>query len=398
MLILVTVVALTAIQPAAKALPPIAEPNWETWQSAAPDAKRRASEAWATLCSHRPEREYKTEAEQQQAERSVDAAYKTLEAIPQATCAAGASLMRNSKDDWERIMIASTIKQLEKDKGEPFLVWALARATKVDATFEPVFYSARELASKRRPEYLPAVFSMLHVHDGQLNLPLHAWAIPSSECLAYVFLSYGRDVIPYLYPMLKHDDPFVRNNAAIVLGYFMDRNAKPALLEMLRADDVGSAGAAFALGQLGAEDTIKPITQMLGSLELRSRFCAAHALYEIGSTDALPALEAAISKEKHEDVRNEMRAAIEHLLSRRKPLDRSLPKQSKAELQQALDEAERANGLQGDIESISASAGRENLKQLEQIRLQSTHVMSDLGNKWFRRWTQVIKSVSRRAD
>jgi hypothetical protein len=80
MLILVIGIALTAIQPAAKALPPIAEPNWETWQSAAPDAKRRASEAWATLCTDRPEREYKSEADQKQAERSVDAAYKTLEA------------------------------------------------------------------------------------------------------------------------------------------------------------------------------------------------------------------------------------------------------------------------------------------------------------------------------
>jgi hypothetical protein len=296
MLILLLGLVLTAIQPTAKALPPIAEPNWETWQGAAPDAKRRASEAWATLCNHRPEREYKTEAEQQQAERIVDAAYKTLEAIPQATCAAGASLMRNSKDDWERIMIASTIKQLEKDKGEPFLVWALARATKVDATFEPVFYSAYELASKGRPEYLPAIFSILHAHDVQLNLPLHAWA------------------------------------------------------------------------------------------------------NEIGSKDALTALEAAMSKEKHEDVRNEMRAAIDHLRAEGKPLDKGRPKLSKAELQQALDEAERANGLQGDIDSITASAGRDNLKQLEQIRLRSTHVMSDLGNKWFRRWTQVIKSISRRAD
>ena len=70
---------------------------------------------------------------------------------------------------------------------------------------------------------------------------------------------YGREVIPYLYPMLKHDTRTLRRNAAIVLGYFMDKNAKPVMLEMLKANDIGSGGAAFALGQLGVPEAIMPI-------------------------------------------------------------------------------------------------------------------------------------------
>ena len=348
------------------------------------------------LSHHRPDRAYKTKDEKREAEERVDAAYKTLDANPDAACAAGAALVRTTKDDWERIMIATTIKLIGADKGEPFLLWALAKATTVDSTFEPVIGIACELASRQRPEYLPAIFSVLRAHDAHIYLPLHSWYIPANECLFYVFVRYGREVIPYLYPMLGHVDPYVRRNAAMMLGFFMDKRAQPVFLEMLKADDVGSSGAAFALGQLGDEAAIAPITQLLKSPEARSRFSAAYALFEIGSKTSLPALEAALSREKEESLRQEMTSAIEHIRMLSKPQPEGRPKLRDGELQKALDEAERANGLDGDIEAIAASAGPDQLKQLEVIRLGSTTVMSDRGNKRFRRWTEVIKTIQER--
>ena len=209
---------------------------------------------------------------------------------------------------------------------------------------------------------------------------------------------YGLEVIPFLYPMLKHDDPYVRRNAAIVLGYFMDKSAKPFMLEMLKANDVGSGGAAFALGQLGARDAVKPIAGLLKNPDARTRFWAAYALYEIGSKDALPALEAAVANEKDESARQEMTEAIKHIGAGPKPLGDGKPKLGKAELKKMLDDAENGNGLDGDVESIAASAGPEELKQLDEIRLRSTNVPSDKGNQWFRRWTEVIKTIRRRSD
>ena len=167
MIILLTALAFASIdQLPGKALPSIKEPDWDTWKGADPGAKAKATEAWAILCQHRPDREYKNEVEQRDAEKRVEAAYKSLEANPTAACAAGAAAIRASKDDWERIMIATAVRQLGGDQGEPFLLWVMAKATVVDATFEPVFGMASDLASKRRPEYLPAIFSMLRCMRG----------------------------------------------------------------------------------------------------------------------------------------------------------------------------------------------------------------------------------------
>ena len=399
MFILLAALAFAAIeQLPGKDLPSIKEPDWNAWRAAAPDAKEKANEAWAILSHHRPDHEHKTKDERRQAEERVDAAYKSLEANRIGACAAGAALIRASRDDWERIMIATTIKQLEGNKGDAFLLWAMANATTVEVAFEPVFVIAGELASTRRPQYLPAIFSVLRAHEGHVELPLHSWSIPTQECLFYVLGRYGREVIPYLYPMLKHNDPYVRRNAAIVLGYFMDKSAKPVMLEMLKANDIGSGGAAFALGQLGATDAIKPVAVLLKNPDAGTRFWAAFALFEIGSKDALPALEAAVANEKDEHARQEMTIAIAHVQRSPKPLGDGSPKLEKAELRKVLDKAEKANGLTGDVESIAASAGPEQLKQLEEIRLNSMNIPSDHGNKWFRQWTEVIKTIRRRSE
>ena len=58
----------------------------------------------------------------------------------------------------------------------------------------------------------------------------------------------------------------------------------------------------------------------------------------------------------------------------------------KEDLSKALDEADRANGLEGDAEGIATSAGPEELDRLVEIRRKTLGIPSDLGNKWFRRW------------
>ena len=144
-----------------KDLPSIREPDWNAWKVAPAEAKAKATEAWAVLRDHRPDREYNTKDERREAEQRIAAAYKELEANQIAACAAGSRSIRASKDDRERIMIATTIKQLGGIKGNVFLLWAMANAASVDAAFEPVFSIAGELAGIRRPEYLPAIFSVL---------------------------------------------------------------------------------------------------------------------------------------------------------------------------------------------------------------------------------------------
>jgi hypothetical protein len=397
-LVIAAALALSASELPGKALPPIKEPEWTAWKDAGEEARRRAAKAWEVLGEYHPDRQYETAARRREAEEAVDAAYKALDADKAAACAVGVELMRASQDDWERLMIATTVGQLGGEKGEPFLLWAMANAKAVDQAFEPVYEIAGSLAARHRPEYLPAVFSILRAHEGSISLRLHSWTIPTQECLFYVIARYGRDIVPYLYPMLEHPDPYVRRNAAIVLGYFLDQRAEPALMKMLAANDVGSGGAAFALGELGDREAAGPIARLLKNPDARTRFWAAYALYEIGSKDSLDELKAAADREKDQAARQEMMAAIEQSRAGRKPLPDGARKLGKEDLSKALDEADRANGLAGDVEGIATSAGPEELERLEEIRRKAMGVPSDLGNKWFRRWTGVLKAIRRRSN
>jgi hypothetical protein len=398
MLSLIPLLALAASEPAMKELPPVKEPDWNTWKDVDLKAKRQAMEAWAVLREHRPHQKFKTAAERREAENKVEVAYNALDGKPRAACATGSELLRTTKDDWERLMVATTVSQLGGERGEPFLLWAMAKSNTVDDSFEPIFEIACKLAAKRRPGYLPALFLMLRTHEGHIYLRLHSWYIRTHECLYYVFGRYGREVIPYLRPMLQHKDAYVRRNAAIVLGFFMDKPSKPALLKLLEANDIGSGGAAFALGELGAAEAVKPVAQLLKNTEARTRFWAAYALYEIGSKDALPALVTRLKEEKDKATREEMQAAIEHLRSDPKPFGTGARKLGTEELRDALQAAKKANGLAGDVEAIAASAGRAELDQLEEIRQKTMGIPSDMGNKWFQRWTAAIKAVQRRLD
>lgn len=380
-------------------LPPIPEPDWAAWKAPSDlNIKSQITEAWQVLSEHRPHHQYLTKEDQHRAEAKVNESYATLDAHPQAACAVGVQLLRNARDDWLRLMIASTVSDMGGEKGEPFLPWAMASSKSVDETFEPVFATACWLAEKRRPEFLPAMFLMLRAREGSIFLPRHSWYIPTHDCMFYVFGRYGRDVIPYLYPMLRKDDPYLRRNAAFVLGYFMDKQALPALLRMLDANDVGSGGAAFAIGQLGQVDAAPRIARLLKNRDSRTRFWGAHALYELGSETVLPELQDALKIEKDDDTRGEIEEAINYIRANDTSQNPRGKKLTKRQLNAALEKAIGSNGLDGDVKGIAASAGPEELPAIEELRLKCMMVPSDRGHKWFRNWSDTIKTVSRRCD
>ena len=397
MSILLAALLILADPAATKPLPPVVEPNWAAWSAGPPEADREVAAAWKVLREARIDRQYKDRDERQAAMDRVDAAHKTLEDHPDAACAAGAQLLRTTDDDWERLMAASTLTLIGKEKGEPFLVWAMAKSQSVDPTFEASYAMACHLADRHQPGDLPALFLMLRAHDGKVFLFLHSWYIPTPDCLCYVFGRYGREVLPYLRPMLGHDDPYVRRNAAIVLGYFGDQESRPELIRVLKANDVGSGGAAATLGTLGATEVVGEIAALLDYPDPLTRFWTAFGLYELASKDALPALERRLEKETEEPVKQEIQAAIAYLRADAPIFGANGNKLEPAALAEALAAAEADNGLRADFAAIAASAGPNDLDALERIRVRTTHVPSDLGNRRFHDWTNVINAVRRRA-
>lgn len=383
-----------------KPLPPVTEPNWAAWNDQNdPKTKSQLLNAWQVLSEHRPDHEYATRDDERRARKKVSESYAVIDAHPKAACAVGAGLLRNSTDDWQRVMIANTISDLGGEKGKPFLLWAMATSKSVDETFEPNYETAYWLAEERNPKFLPAMFLMLRAHEGSIYLPLHSWHIPTHDCMFYVMGRYGRGVIPYLYPMLTNDDPYVRRNASFVLGYFMDKQAIPTLLKMLDDNDIGSGGAAFALGQLGYEEAAPNIARLLKNADTRTRFWGAYALYELGSTSALPELEDAMKIEKDENTRMEMNVTIEHIRAGGTPLNPNVKKLTKQEVQDTLNQILSGHDFESEnLEGIAAAAGSDELVILEKIRLKCMKNSSDMGHKWFRKWSHVIKTVYRRCD
>lgn len=383
-----------------KPLPGVVEPDWNAWAGSKPEPGSKlageVSWAWATLREARADRNYATPEDRSAAVERVGAAHEVIDKNPGPVCAEGAAIVRSSADDWERLMVSSTMASADPEKSAPFVSWAMARAKSVDLAFEPVYEQARALALHHDPADLPAIFAILRAHDGAIHLQLHAWFISTHDCLFYVFGRYGRDAIPYLRGMLGHEDPYVRRNAAMVLGSFFDDASKPALLKMLASDDVGSGGAAFALGEMNVAEAVEPIARLLDNPDPRTRFWAAYALFEINRKEAMPALERRLPLETDDDARGEIEAAIEHLKGAAPVLGAGGPKLNAEALRAELQAADDANGLEGDVEAIARSATPADLETLERIRVKATNVPSDLGNRQFHAWTAVIKAVRRR--
>lgn len=116
-----------------------------------------------------------------------------------------------------------------------------------------------------------------------------------------------------LLPLLRDRDEFVRQESAYALGETRSRRASAELLIILekeKADGVRAA-AVVALGLIGDEVAVVPLTQMLGGGKKKKenefiRRAAARALGQIGSRAAVPSLIAALSDERAPgDVRRE---------------------------------------------------------------------------------------------
>jgi hypothetical protein len=391
---LLTALLLAAfLQASAPPAPQVKEPDWNTWASVDKASRQSTLNAWTVLREFRPERSLANTEDQRGALSLVDGAYKFLNAHKEAACAAGADLLHATRDDWERLTIASTIADLDAGRGEPFLLWAMATTRDIDSSFQGLFPDAFRLAGRHRPEVLPALAAMLRVRDASVRLPVSSWDIPAHEAVFYIYAHYGRDAIGALRQALTDADPYTRRNAAFVLGQFMDVASKPRLLQMVASDDVGGDGAAFALGELGAVEALVPISARLQRPDPRGRFWAAWALFDLGSPQAVPALEQAIAREKDDIVRGQMQAAVQFIQSGADPLPK-VARLSRTALDTALDDALAGRGW-SDLAAIAVSAGPEDLDRLERLRDLSMQTLSQEGNVAFKQLSLIIKLLRR---
>lgn len=375
-----------------KPLPTLAEPNWNTWPLPTRQIGEQVQAAWKTLREHRPEKQYATPEEGQAAAKGVEAAYQVLEQHAEAACAVGAYYLARTQDDWERLMIGGTLLSLDEQKGEPFFVWSLWKSGAVDPLFPAVFHDACFVAEAQRVSDLPGLFWILKTQKGAVFLPEYNWVIPTHDCLFYVFGRFGQEAVPYLRTALRDPDPYVRRNAAVVLGYFLDQESKPELLAMLKAGGVPALGAAFALGELGSREAIPELLKLLSVKEPTDRLWAIYALYEIRAEETLPHLERALAAEQDARVQQELTAAIEHIKTKGVS---SVQPLTPEELQKILGEAEKTIVPDLPFERIGATVTGQHLPQLIRIRRLAIDEISDEGHQEFQEWHKVLKAALR---
>lgn len=91
------------------------------------------------------------------------------------------------------------------------------------------------------------------------------------------------------------DNPEIRRYLTLVLGYTRDREAVPALLELLRtAESEERIYALWALGAIGDPAALAPVRAELESSDAGLRKTAAYALGELGLPEAAPRLRVAL--------------------------------------------------------------------------------------------------------
>ena len=374
-----------------KPIPAVPEPDWSTWTLPTREIGEKVQAAWKVLREHRPEKQYATPEESQAAGKSVEAAYALLEEHADASCAVGVYYLQRTKDDWERLMIGGTLLSLNEAKGEPFFVWALSKSAAVDALFPAVFHDACFVAEAQRVSDIGGLLWVLKTQQGAVMLPEYNWVIPTHDCLFYVFGRFGPEVVPYVRTALRDPDPYVRRNAAVVLGHFLDHQSQPELMQMLKAGGVPALGAAFALGEFGSRQAVPDLIRMLNAETPTDRLWAIYALYEIRAPETLPAIEKALTTEADERVQQELKAAIAHI----KTPDAGVQPLTADELGKILAEAEKAIIPDLPFDRIKATVGKEHLPQLIRIRRLAIDEVSDEGHQEFQDWQRVLKSALR---
>ena len=132
---------------------------------------------------------------------------------------------------------------------------------------------------------------------------------------------------PVLIPLLNDKDRFVRQEVAYALGSLHNRRAVAVLVERLRSDkeDGVRGAAAVALGKIGDEEAVVALAQVVSPASGSPRAerkrktkenvfvlrAAAHALGEIKSRAAVPALIEALSNDSLDtDIRREAAQAL----------------------------------------------------------------------------------------
>lgn len=374
-----------------KPIPAAKEPDWATWALPTREIGEQVQAAWKVLRENRPENQPADPTAAKAVADRVEQAYQALETSANASCAVGAYYLQRTQDDWERLMIAGTMLSLDEAKAEPFFTWSMSKSAAVDKLFPAVFHDACFVAEAQKVEDLAGLMWVLKTHEGAVMLPEYNWVIPTHDCLFYVFGRFGTDAIPYLRTALRDQDPYVRRNAAVVLGYFLDHESKADLLALLKAGGVPALGAAFALGELGAKEALPELVKMLGAQTPNDRLWAVYALYEIKAAEAVPALEKALTVEADERVQQELKAAVEHI----KTNTAAVQPLTADELAKILGEAEKAIIPDLPFDRIGASVQASHLPQLIRIRRLAIDEISDEGHQEFQDWQKILKSAAR---
>lgn len=346
---------------------------------------------WSELLRHRPDRPTSDPAA---AARDVAELQARLAKDPTSSAAAGEALFRESKDGVERVMLGVYLRALDRPRGEPLLVEALGALEDVDPLFPTAYGLAREWASTRQERFLPGILSVFKARRGRIKLPDGDAHVETPECMAYVALAWGEEILAHVRPLLEAKDPYVRRNAAFALGLLFDDASRAALEKRLEDGGPAAGGAAFALGELGARDVAPKLFAKLADPLPENRFWAAAALYELRALDALPRLKEALKGERDEEVRGELSAVIEYLDRGAPPFSAGSAALPPAELEAALREAERLKGYDASrAKAIAASAGKQDLPALKRVRAASTEIPTAGGPSRFRVWGAAIKEV-----
>ena len=378
----------------ASAPPDAPEPDPAAWPGTPSPA---LTETWTALLAFRPDRRYPDAAAEAAARREVAGLQARLAVDPAASGSAGAALYRRSADPVARVMIGLYLYRLDRPRGEPFVLHALAALEDADPVFPTAYALAREWAASGQDRFRPGILSVFKARRGRILLPEGDGHVETPECMAYVMLAGGPELVPDVRRLLRHPDPYVRRNAAFALGQLFDDASGPALERQLAAGGTPAGGAAFALGELGRRDAVPALAARLSDPMAENRFWAAYALVELRAVDALPRLREALARETDEDAREELEAAVRTLSGAPGPFSAGAAPLPPAALADALREAERQKGYEtGAARAIAASAGREQLDALRRIRAESTQIPSARGVRAFRVWGAVIKEIRAR--
>ena len=379
-----------------KPLPSLAEPDWTAFSEADAEALAEQVKLLRFLGEITPEREYQDSAEKKKLRDKLVAAYRDLKDNRAATLAAVMQELPRAEEDFYSLTLARLLLRELGDDAAPYLAWTLSHLRDPNENFNLVFDVAFSLSKLNRRDCLPGLFPVLKIKNAKYRIPRYDWKISARYCLYYVFGAYGPGVCPYLVPALSDENPYVRRNAAFLLGHFTYFPAQARLKAMLEDEDVGSAGAAEALGKMLCREAAEPIAALLQSPSKHIRYWAASALYELEDKATLPALTAAEAAESDTETEDMMEMAIDAINWDRPPYWRRGRVIPRFKLKKILDEAEKNNGLEielRDIGEIVASARPEDLPQLERIREKAISSVSVESNRKLRIWNELIRSV-----